>query len=322
MYHSRLIISLDFELIWGVFDKVDFKEKEAYFRNTRKMIPELLTLFMNNGIHASWATVGMLLNKDWDQWMANIPKNLPDYSNKKLSAYRFGIDNKTRINENLCFAGELISKIHTTPGQEIATHTYSHYYCLESGQSNSQFRDDLQAAIQVASEKNIQLRSLVFPRNQFNENYLKICTELGIKTVRTNPANWYWSNIEANSFKYKLFRTGDAYLGLKDKSYPFEEIDSYPGIPLQQKASRLLRPKENKLMDYFKLKRILEEITHAAKHNHIYHLWWHPHNFGNDVEGNLDNLKIIIEHFKLCQAEFSMRSNNMLELADDVLKSR
>ena len=56
---SIVVISLDFELLWGVFDKVDYKEKETYFKNTRKVIPKILDLFSENDIHCTWATVGM-----------------------------------------------------------------------------------------------------------------------------------------------------------------------------------------------------------------------------------------------------------------------
>ena len=37
-----LVISLDFELLWGVFDVVDFEEKKIYFENTRLVIPKIL----------------------------------------------------------------------------------------------------------------------------------------------------------------------------------------------------------------------------------------------------------------------------------------
>ena len=45
------------------------------------------------------------------------------------------------------FAPELIRSIHETKGQEIGTHTYSHYYCLEDSQNEIQFENDLDSAI-------------------------------------------------------------------------------------------------------------------------------------------------------------------------------
>ena len=88
--NGTLVISLDFELLWGVFDKVNYKEKSEYFSNTRKVIPEILNIFEANNIHCTWATVGMLFNENWEEWESNIPKVLPDYKRKELSAYEFG----------------------------------------------------------------------------------------------------------------------------------------------------------------------------------------------------------------------------------------
>ncbi len=72
-----LVISLDFELLWGVFDKVDYKEKVNYFNNTRKVIPEILNLFSEYQIHCTWATVGMLFNENWTEWQKNLPSTPP-----------------------------------------------------------------------------------------------------------------------------------------------------------------------------------------------------------------------------------------------------
>src|SRR5690606_15533154 len=88
--NGALVISLDFELLWGVFDQIKLEEKGDYFQNTRRVIPQILEIFKNYNIHATWATVGMLFNKDWKEWGSNIPKNLPSYKNKDLSAYFFG----------------------------------------------------------------------------------------------------------------------------------------------------------------------------------------------------------------------------------------
>src|SRR5680860_1223778 len=106
-----LVISLDFELLWGVFDKVDYKEKETYFKNTGKVIPEILGLFSEAQIHATWATVGMLFNKNWEEWRENTPEILPGYKNNALSAYNYGDSINSSETEFYCFARDLIQQI-------------------------------------------------------------------------------------------------------------------------------------------------------------------------------------------------------------------
>ena len=313
--HGTFVISLDFELLWGVFDVINFEKNREYFKNTRAAIPETLNLFEKFNIHATWATVGMLFNENWDEWIENVPKSTPEYSNERLNAYKFGnkiISSKT---EQLCFAPNIIKKIIQVPGQELATHTYSHYYCLEEGQSLKDFQNDLALAVEMAGKMNITLKSLVFPRNQIKQEYLQICNEHGIKTVRSNPSSWYWKNIVSNSLFTKFARTGDAYLPLGNKSYPKSDIVGSSKLPLEQKASRFFRPVEqNGMLRKLKLKRIKEEMTIAAKENKVYHLWWHPHNFGDRPEESLKDLKLLLEYFNMLRKRYNFQSANMAEI--------
>ena len=315
MENGALVISLDFELLWGVFDKVDYKVKETYFLNTRKLIPQILELFTEYNIHCTWATVGMLFNKNWEEWNSNFPPTLPGYCNQELSAFSYGKNIESAETEMLTFAPQLISLISKTSGQEIGSHTYSHYYCLEEGQTLATFKADLEKAIELAKRMGIELKSLVFPRNQFNEEYLKVCYDLGIVNVRSNPTDWYWKDTQNYSLKNKIFRTGDAYIGPENKSYKLTDLNVEIGKPLSQKASRLLRPYSSiKFFNDLKLKRIKSEMTAAAKNNEIYHLWWHPHNFGNNPEENIDDLKELLQHYKKCNLKYKFDSLNMAEV--------
>ncbi|MBZ9729064.1 polysaccharide deacetylase family protein [Salegentibacter sp. JZCK2] len=319
MENGTLVISLDFELLWGVFDKVDWREKKEYFQNTRKLIPVILELFEEYEISCTWATVGMLFNENWEEWNQNIPEILPEYDNEKLSAYLYGKSMQSKETEALCFAPDLIKRIKETRGQEIGTHTYSHYYCLEPGQTPESFKADLEKSRELAEKFGIRLKSLVFPRNQYNSNYLEVCREIGLSTVRTNPDVWYWKNTQQDSLQHKIFRTGDAYIGLNNKSYQNTPKIS-PGIT-GQKASRLLRPNSgNDFLDKARIKRIKSELNSAAKNKEIYHLWWHPHNFGDKPEKNLQELKFILEHFKSLKNEFNFESLSMMEVAKKAVK--
>ncbi len=310
MNNGALVISLDFELLWGVFDKVNWREKQEYFRNTRKVIPEILRLFEKYEISCTWATVGMLFNETWDEWNFNIPDILPEYENSRLSAYKFGKTIQCKETEELCFAPDLLKMIVATPGQEVGTHTYSHYYCLEPGQSKESFKADLKQSKLVAEGLNIELVSLVFPRNQYNSDYLGACREFGLKTVRTNPAVWYWKDTQKDSLLQKIFRTGDAYVGFNNKSYK-ETSEIFPGIKGQM-ASRLLRPYKGKsILDKSRVQRIKSEMETAAKRKEVYHLWWHPHNFGENPERNLEDLKIILDEFQKLKLKNGFRSENM-----------
>ena len=61
--------------------------------------------------------------------------------------------------------------------------------------------------------------------------------------------------------------------------------------------------------------RIAAGMTHAATTGRIFHLWWHPHNFGSHVSDNIAMLRRIMEHYRALAEEHGMGSRNMGEVA-------
>lgn len=316
MKKGALVISLDFELVWGIFDHIDLKDKVAYFDNTLIAIPKMLEIFERYNINVTWATVGMLFNKNWEEWQANIPALLPTYDNPILNPYTYGKAHQKSGYDRFFFAPELIKTIQSVKGQEIGTHTYSHYYCLEKGQTVAQFEADLQQANLMANQFNLKLTSLVFPRNQFNKNYLEVCAENQIETVRTNPDDWYWDTTKPDTLFSKLARTGDAYLPFGKKSYALESTGQ--ATVVCQKASRFLRPQHQvSILNSLRLSRIKNEIIQAAQNGEVYHLWWHPHNFGIDTDNALKAMTEIVEVFTHCKQTYGMESLTMKHVRDN-----
>lgn len=339
-------ISLDFELHWGGFEKwpldvsrfkassrdeerkrkylsVDRNNYANYFLNTRQVIPEMLELFAEHEVHVTWATVGMLFHPTREQLLAYAPGAEPDYAVKQLSAYTYirerGIGGD-EASDPFHFAPSLIRQIVDTPHQELATHTFAHYYCNEPGQNAAQFRADLKAAQKSAAVFGKALRSLVFPRNQFNDQYLRVCLEEGITSVRSNPNDWFWDiqSTQGESIWKRLNRGADAYFPVgKANIFKLESIKQRQGLPLCIPASRLLRPYRpgELFLNKLKVTRIKNEIAKAARQRHVYHLWWHPHNFGSHPQESLTALRSILEHFSMCRTRDGFTSLNMGEIA-------
>jgi peptidoglycan/xylan/chitin deacetylase (PgdA/CDA1 family) len=318
MKRGALVISLDFELVWGLFDHIEINDTVSYFNNTLEAIPQIVSIFEKNSIHATWATVGMLFNENWEEWHSNIPEIIPTYNRIELNPYEYGKKHQKSGLDQLFFAPDLIKSIQSVEGQEIGTHTYSHYYCLEKGQTQEQFEADINQAKKMAQKFNIELKSLVFPRNQFNKEYLEICAKNEIETVRSNPNFWYWDTTKKETFAVKLARTGDAYLPLGKKSYKADSL--VLDKVLCQPASRFLRPQHSlALLNNTRLIRIKNEMIQAAKNGEVYHLWWHPHNFGGDVAGSIKTLQAIVDTYTYCSTTFDMESLTMKELRDRCL---
>ena len=315
------VISLDFELHWGGFEKWPLSTYKTYFDRTLESIPVVLSLFGQKGIHSTWATVGILLYNNFEEVRSGFPKLKPTYADRRLSAYHYiestGIG-ESQQEDPYHYAGSVIDKILATPGQELGTHSFAHYYCNEPGQTVEQFRADIQAAKIATSQYIDHLDSLVFPRNQFNRHYLRACAEEGIGIVRSNPVDWWWQidSTQAESKWKRLNRGLDAYFHIGGKtSYRLDQVSQIEGVYLLP-ASRLLRPYRPKefFLNGKKISRIKSEMTRAAQTGEVYHLWWHPHNFGNYTQQNIDGLVEIIDHFDLLRKNHGMQSMSMGEV--------
>ena len=70
-----------------------------------------------------------------------------------------------------------------------------------------------------------------------------------------------------------------------------------------------------RLLEPLRLHRITAGLSRAARQGTIYHLWWHPHNFGGDPDYSLGFLERVLEHFRHLTQTHGMRSASMLEIA-------
>src|SRR5689334_6215372 len=68
--HGAFVVSLDFELHWGVRDLVPLNECQQRLLGVREAIPAMLRTFEDRGIHATWAAVGMLFARGRDDLRA------------------------------------------------------------------------------------------------------------------------------------------------------------------------------------------------------------------------------------------------------------
>ena len=147
-----------------------------------------------------------------------------------------------------------------------------------------------------------------------------MAAKYGIRTYRGNPKHFY--NSPKNtllSLWQRAMRLLDIYFPLVKNTYSYDVIESTTGV-INIPASRFLRPYNHNLrwFERFKVARIKKEMRYAARNHEVYHLWWHPHNFGNNLEENLKILEDILRNYSLCSKKYGMMSMSMSELADYV----
>jgi peptidoglycan/xylan/chitin deacetylase (PgdA/CDA1 family) len=321
--HGAFVISLDFELMWGVRDKRTIADYGANIRGVRQVVPALLDLFAERNIGCTWATVGLLFFATNRTMRAALPARQPRYADARLSSYHYLADVGADEERDPHYYGlSLIRRILDHPGQEVGTHTFSHFYCLEEGGDTEAFRADLKAAQEAAGCLGIKLASIVFPRNQVSPAHLTVCRELGLRSFRGNERTWFHRarRDSEQNLLVRGSRLADSYLPIGGAH---DHEPTLVGGLVDVPASRFLRPaRKDAALERLRLRRITSAMELAARRRRLFHLWWHPHNFGVNLQENLAFLRHILDHFRALQDRYGMRSMTMAAVADEVLNAQ
>ncbi len=313
---SNFIISLDFEMFWGVADSRTVANYGQHVRGEYEAIPRMLDAFVRRGIRATWATVGMLMCRDYAHWRALRPASLPGYQRQSCSPYT--LDQTVEAHPELFFAPDLVKRVRDSAGQEVASHTYSHFYCGEAGATPQQFIDDMVCAEAVGADLGLRFTSLVFPRNQVLPEYLAVLPRTGIRVYRSNPQHGLYRDGHRvpGGVLGRAARLADAWLPLAGAlGAQAERQGALVALP----ASRFLRPYAPALAPFepLRLHRIKAGMTAAARSGSDYHLWWHPHNFGCHTDHNMAMLEAVLAHYDVLRERHGMRSATMAEVAGE-----
>ena len=311
---GTFMVSLDYELFWGMLDVCPLEEYQDNVLGGKQAIPKLLQLFEKYGIHATWATVGFLFADDYEELAAFLPKLRPGYADPALDGYAWF--DKIGKNEDTapCFyAPGLLEKIAATPGQEIGSHSFCHYYCREAGQTVEEFEADMRAARAIAQSKGYDVRSVILPRNQCEPEYTKILRKIGFTAYRDEENDWIHEKIKFRPL-LRALRLLDVYFPLTGQGGYVPNCEN--GI-WNLVGSRMYKPIFRKLefLEGLKLRRIKRQMRHAAKHGLTFHLWWHPHNIGIRTEEHLQQLEEIFQYYQQMKETYGMQSLNMGEAA-------
>lgn len=311
-------ISLDLELFWGVRDVTSICHYGENILGVRQAIPAILALFRSHGIRATWATVGFVTFATRKELISHLPDEFPGYLNPKLDPYRYlqSIGDCER-DDPYHYGYSLVRAIQDTPGMEIGSHSFSHFYCLEKRSNQPAYRADLQASVAALQRLDTQPRTLVFCRNQYDDRHLQDAAECGFDVFRGNQMGFLYSprSAENETLIRRAGRLLDAYL---DYSGPnFSSVSHHSSGLINVPSSCFLRPYSPSLplVERLRLRRIKRSMEAAAISGSGFHLWWHPHNFGINLERNLFFLTQILIYFRGLQDRFGMRSVTMAEAA-------
>jgi len=308
------VISLDFELHWGMRDHTAAESVADDLVRSRAHVRQLADLFAARAVRATWATVGLLFASSRQELTPFLPTVRPRYAHHELDPYAevLGEDEEA---DPLHFAGSLVRHLAATPGQELASHTFSHYYCLEAGQDEQALRADLAAAQAIAAPLGVPLHSVVLPRNQWNPHYARAFRDSGFSCYRGPQTSWghHAQKAETTSGARRLARLADTYLGVTPPpTTGWDELVDDSGM-CNIPASAFLRPysPKRRALEPLRRARLVAGLRTAARRGRLFHLWWHPHNFARHPQESFDLLAAVLDEAERLTASDGLTSLSM-----------
>lgn len=316
--NGALVISLDFELFWGMADFGNAQTYRNTIENVHNVVPKLLDMFKEYGIHATWATVGAIFAHNDEEFLEHLPAPIAPQTLDML--YKLGIlpeKDETKCPRSMLFAPELVKLISETQGQELGTHTYSHYYCDLKSSKPEEFSREISSAKAIMGKNGYNCKSIVFPRNQVHAEYADAAANQGVCIYR-GVESGKLQQAKNRGKKGLIMWYGDNYIPIQRcQSYGFEEIEE-AGKLHNVRNTRFFKPFRPKyrLLEKLKLWRYKSEMRRAAKRGEIYHMYWHPHNFAENTDINFRQMDELLSFYLKMKDKYGMASLNMNEAAD------
>jgi peptidoglycan/xylan/chitin deacetylase (PgdA/CDA1 family) len=273
-----LAVSIDVELAWGVFDLPDYGEFVPAIAQTRAIVADLLVLFRRHDVRATWAIVGHLFLEECHRVDGTIHPEVIRPRHPWFPHDWFRDDpGVNRSAAPLWYGADLVSAIQqATPAQEIGLHSYCHMLYGDPGCSREAAASDLGEARRAAQAFGIEPVSFVFPRDL--PGHLDLLAVHGFLCYRGQPS-WWFRRLPTRL----LIQSGhlvDDLLGLAPPTVMARVEDSglvnIPGSMLFRHAKGIRRM----IPVASRIRKARAGIRRAIQRQEIFHLHFHPWNFG------------------------------------------
>lgn len=295
------LISLDFESMWGSIGSKDYNGFVERTKYEREIIAGILERFKKHQIHSTWGIVGAMACHSKEEAIKLNPNNI-HYPEWNVDTHQI-IDNAT----SEYFLSDLVLNVSTLPYTEIASHTFTHVYFKNPCVTEEDATKELELSKKVLSNYG-DVNTVIFPRNQIDDCKIRLLNECGYNIYRGTITRLFRNN--------KYFEFLNCYLPISKKtSYPISTIKAIEGV-YNIPASMFLRfyNKKLKVFEKLKLNRIKREMKRSAEKHLVFHLWFHPHNLGTNLEKNFAILDNLLNYFDFLKSKYDYKSVNINEL--------
>jgi peptidoglycan/xylan/chitin deacetylase (PgdA/CDA1 family) len=313
---ASFVLSLDTELMWGSFHRMSPAQFEAGYPDVRGVIRAVLSLLDRYEVPATWAVVGHLFLEDCERGSSGLAHaGMIHPKQSWWSADWYEKDPCTdRERDHLWYGPDILDMIQgASTAQEIGSHSFAHPHFGDPEMSREAAASDLDACIDAARDRGIQLRSFVFPAN--SEGHHHLLQERGFRAYRgTGPEELRVRRLPKPL--QRPVRLATQIVGARPLvGKPVETLPGLWDIP----ASMLLltRTGLRKLSTHqARLRRVRAGISAASRSASVFHLWTHPWNMADDPTFHLNLLHDILEDVARAREAGQLRVETMGQLAD------
>lgn len=272
---GTVVFSVDAELGWGHHDLLSPPVERVEHARTGWL--NLLGLFDEYGIPATWAVVGHLFLDDCDGCHRDHP--VPEW----WFARERG---EWADRPDLRFGGTLIERIDSAGiDHELACHGFSHVEFGAETTSAELAREELRACVEVANRR---FESFVFPRN--NYGHRAVLADEGFRCYRGPPPG--------REHVGRVRKVGGGALGRSPPLVvPYTDEYGLVSVP----ASMYLFDFEGPVRSLLDItvgdpvvRRVRAGVDAAGRTGGLIHLWLHPNNL--TLKRDLDRMRDVLEH--------------------------
>jgi len=303
MKQLPLMISLDLELLWGLKHRIS-SPTDAYLANIENVpivMDKLISVFEDYKILACVGAVSAINFSN-----SNDLCEFLDSSGKagEILSKEFDIfEGEKLFGQDMFYNPKLITRLEKSDFIRMGSHSFIHYNF--SGGNNAELlaMAEIELSGKFLSEVKYNWdKFYIFPRNSYNKLLVEKLHHCGFEAYRGVANNFLYNNSLSNNYWKRGLR-------LVDGSFKIAEPSRMPKQSCNSKifndcATFFLRPvKSNSYFANMQLKRLISHVDYCASNEIIPHLWWHPHNFGKDIDSNVSQL---VKFFDIIKEKYSL----------------
>lgn len=310
---GAFVVSMDTELAWGTFDTGPLEASR--YDGCRRVIRELLNLFDQYRIPATWAIVTHLLTdcREADTGHPTLRKS----PRERDTEWYNSLPCRRNVDETLWYEPGLIDWLQDTyVSHDVGSHTHTHFPLDRATQDSARW--EIERSLSVIESCGLNPVSFVYPRNRID--HVDILHDAGFEVYRGVDNRPY------ETWQLPELLRGAARFGEEAaQRTPPTVVPTLKEGLVEIPGSQVFRPYHGGwqyTLRHSQKYRALAGLNRASRTGEIFHLWFHPFNCVRDPEPLLNEFETVLSHAAALREQGELEVHTMSSVATEYLGGR